>query len=212
MDSEQLGHRLGHVYWIGGGSGGGKSTISRRLAARHGLRVYSTDEAMTDHGDRCDPADCPFLAAFKNMDMDDRWVNRPPQTMLETFHWYRGESFSLIVEDLLKLPSSQGIIVEGFRLLPHLVKPLLGRPNQGVWLIPTPEFRLSAFKSRGTLWDIAQKTSHPERALDNLLRRDEMFTARIEREAADLGLPAIRIDASISENNLTNLVRSQFGL
>jgi 2-phosphoglycerate kinase len=42
--------RLRHVYWIGGGSGAGKSTIARRVAGRHGLRVYATDDAMRDHG------------------------------------------------------------------------------------------------------------------------------------------------------------------
>jgi adenylylsulfate kinase-like enzyme len=41
--------RLGHVCWIGGGSGSGKSTIARRIAAGQGLRVYSTDDAMSDH-------------------------------------------------------------------------------------------------------------------------------------------------------------------
>jgi dephospho-CoA kinase len=40
--------RLRHVYWIGGGSGAGKSTIARRVAGRHGLRVYATDDAMRD--------------------------------------------------------------------------------------------------------------------------------------------------------------------
>jgi hypothetical protein len=72
------------------------------------------------------------------MTMDERWVNRSPQTMLDTFHWFRGECFGLIVEDLLKLPPDQAIVVEGFRLLPELVKPLLSHPNQRLWLIPTP--------------------------------------------------------------------------
>lgn len=36
---------LGHVYWLGGGTGAGKSTISRRLADRYGLRRYDTDRA-----------------------------------------------------------------------------------------------------------------------------------------------------------------------
>jgi predicted kinase len=36
--------QLKHIYWIGGGSGAGKSTIARRIAAEHGLRVYSTDD------------------------------------------------------------------------------------------------------------------------------------------------------------------------
>ena len=44
--------RLRDVYWIGGGSGAGKSTIARRLAARHDLRLYATDEVMADHGHR----------------------------------------------------------------------------------------------------------------------------------------------------------------
>jgi len=26
--------------------------------------------------------------------------------MLETFHWFRGESFGLIIEDLLRLPGN----------------------------------------------------------------------------------------------------------
>ncbi len=120
--------RLGHVYWIGGGSGAGKSTIARRLAARHGLRLYATDEVMRDHARRSTIADSPLLAGFAAMDMDERWVSRSPEAMLETFGWFRGEGFGLIVEDLLRLPDQPGVIAEGFRLLPRLVQPLLAGP------------------------------------------------------------------------------------
>ena len=41
--------------------------------------------------------------------------------MFKTFHWFAGEGFELIVEDLLALPKEQPILVEGFRLLPRLV-------------------------------------------------------------------------------------------
>jgi adenylate kinase family enzyme len=40
--------QLQHVYWIGDGSGAGKSIIARRIAAQHGLRVYSTDGMMAN--------------------------------------------------------------------------------------------------------------------------------------------------------------------
>src|SRR5690349_16643909 len=83
--------RLRHVYWLGGGSGAGKSTIARRIAASHGLRLYATDPVMSDHGRRCAAEDTPFLDRFRTMDMDERWVNRSPELMLETFHWFRGE-------------------------------------------------------------------------------------------------------------------------
>ena len=85
--------RLRHVYWIAGGSGAGKSTIARHLAARHGLHHYATDDAMSDHASRSSSEDCPFLSRFMAMSMDGRWVNRSPRTMFETFHWFRGEGF-----------------------------------------------------------------------------------------------------------------------
>jgi hypothetical protein len=99
--------RLRHVYWIGGGSGAGKSTIARRIATRHGLRLYVTDDVMADHAGRSAPEESPFLAEFAAMDMDERWVNRSPETMLETFHWFGGEGFGSIVEDLLAFRASR---------------------------------------------------------------------------------------------------------
>src|SRR5262249_49977033 len=64
--------------------------------------------------------------------------------------------------DLLALPADQGIIAEGFRLLPHVVKSLLHDSSHGVWLIPTPEFRLAAFESRGTPVERPQQDQQPE--------------------------------------------------
>jgi 2-phosphoglycerate kinase len=203
---------LRRVYWIGGGSGAGKSTISRRLAARHGLRLYLTDDVMPDHARRSTAEDCPFLSEFIAMDMDERWLNRSPETMLETFHWFRGEGFGMIVDDLLRLATEPGVIVEGFRLLPHLVKPLLAVPGHAVWLLPTPEFRRTAFDSRGSLWKIAGKTTDPERALRNLLERDEMFTERLREQAKTLELHVIEVDTTMTQDDLAERVTEAFGL
>jgi hypothetical protein len=204
--------QLRHVYWIGGGSGAGKSVIARRLAARHGLRLYATDDAMADHASRITPADCPSLSDFIAMDMDERWLNRSPETMLETFHWFRGEGFGLIVEDLLRLPGEPGVIAEGFRLLPRLVRPLLAEPRQAVWLLPTPAFRRAAFASRGTTWQIACRTSDPQRALRNLLERDRMFTGRLCGEARRLGLRVIEAGTTMTEDDLAGRVTEALGL
>jgi hypothetical protein len=204
--------RLRNVFWIGGGSGAGKSTIASRLASYNGLRLYATDDAK-DHAGRTTADDAPALAEFIAMDMDERWVNRSPLTMLETFHWYRGEGFGLIVEDLLRLPSHPGVIVEGFRLLPHLVKPLLATPRQAVWLVPTPQFREAVFDGRGaTAWGFVAKTSDPPTALRNLLERDRMFTERLAREAEDLGLTAIAVDGATTEDDLAHRVGEALGL
>ena len=204
--------RLQHVCWIGGGSGAGKSTIARRVAAQYGLRVYATDDAMADHARRTTAEAAPLLGAFMAMDMDERWVNRSPQTMLETFHWFQGEGFDRIVEDLLCLPR-EPVIAEGFRLLPRLVAPLLSEPARAVWLLPTPDFRRAVIEGRaGSATDFLARTSDPERALRNLLDRDRMFTDILRAETARLELPAIEVDATISEDELASRVAERFGL
>jgi hypothetical protein len=133
--------------------------------------------------------------------------------MLETFHWFRGEGFNLIVEDVFRLPRASGVIVEGFRLLPHLVKPLLSVPSRAVWLLPTPDFRQAVIEKRGgSAWGFLAKTSAPKRALHNLLERDRMFTDVLREETTRLGLHAIDVDTTMTEDDLTRRVTDVFEL
>jgi 2-phosphoglycerate kinase len=198
---------------MGGGSGAGKSTIARRVATQHGLHVYATDDVMADHAHRSTNEDSPLLHRFIAMDLDERWVNRPPKTMLETFHWFQGEGFNMIIEDLLRLPGEPGVIVEGFRLLPSLVKPLLAGPAHAVWLLPTPDFRQAVVESRrGSPSGFLARTTDPGSALRNLLERDRMFTDILREETARLELPAIEVDATMTEDDLAERVTEVFGL
>lgn len=204
--------RLSDVRWLGGGSGAGKSTIAGRLAESFGLRVYSTDESIQAHLARTTSASHPLLHAFSAMTMDERWLKRSPAVMLETFHGFQGEAFELIVEDVLALPSDRPVLVEGFRLLPRLVAPLLSRADRAVWLLPTPGFRQAAFESRGTTWQIAGRTSDPETSLQNLLRRDALFTDDLGAEVDALELSSIRVDVGMDLGGTTELTRRALGL
>ncbi|GAA2232069.1 MULTISPECIES: hypothetical protein [Streptomyces] len=202
-----------HVFWLGGGSGAGKSTVARRIADRHGWRLYATDDVMADHARRTTAQEAPLLHAFLAMDMDERWVDRSPRTMLETFHWFRGEGFGLIIEDLARLPRDTPVVVEGFRLLPHLVRPLLTDPQHAVWLLPTPAFRRAVFARRATAGaGFTQRTGDPERADRNLAARDALFTERLREETTRLGLPALTVDGTMTEDELTERVGAVFGL
>lgn len=213
MRRESGGERLPHVYWIGGGSGAGKSTIARRLAAQHGFHVYATDDVMADHARRSTKENSPMLHEFMAMDMDERWVNRSPRTMLDSFHWFRGEGFNLIVEDLLRLPDDAGVIAEGFRLLPSLVAPVLAEPSHAIWLLPTPAFRQAVIESRGgSASGFFAKTSDPERAMRNMLERDRMFTEVLRSETTRLAMPTIEIDGTMTEDDLVTRVTTVFGL
>jgi 2-phosphoglycerate kinase len=197
---------LRHVRWIGGGSGAGKSTLAARIAASHGIDVYPTDEAMAAHAGRADPATSPHLQRFLAMTMDERWVDRTPAEMLATFPWFRGEGFDLVVEDLGARTGDRGVVVEGFRVLPHLVRPLVTDEHQAVWLLPTPAFRELAIVERGTGWEFLDRTSDPARARHNLLERDRLFTDRLRVECEAAGLAAIEVDVGTTEHQLAEVV------
>lgn len=191
------GATLDHVRWIGGGSGAGKSTLASALARTFGLGVYSTDEAIAEHSGRLGP-EAPLLQEFQRMSMDERWMLRDPATMYRTFPWFHGEGFDLLVEDLLALPRASVTLVEGFRLLPQLVLPLLTDLRHGVWLFPTKAFRQAAFTARDGDAAFWTRTTDPDRALTNLLERDRMFSNAILAETTRFGLNAVPVDGTTS--------------
>lgn len=207
----RAGAGLQHVRWIGGGSGAGKSTVARQRAADHGLRLYHT-EPFSKFVARADPGATPLLHGFMAMDMDERWVNRPPEVMLQTFHGFQGEGFDLVLDDLRALPPDPPVLAEGFSLLPRLVAPLLSRPRQAVWLLPTPEFRRAAFDSRGSTWTIPNKTSDPQRALANLLVRDRLFTEELRAQARASQLQTVDVDGSVGVAESVARVGEALGL
>jgi hypothetical protein len=208
---DRAGADLQHVRWIGGGSGAGKSTVARQLAADHGLRLYHT-EPFSRYVGRADAGATPLLQEFMAMDMDERWVNRSPAVMLETFHGFQGEGFDLVLEDLRALPPDPPVLAEGFSLLPRLVAPLLSGPRQAVWLLPTPEFRRAALESRGSTWTIPTKTSDPQRALANLLARDQLFTEQLRAQARAARLQTVDVDGSLGVTESVARVGEALGL
>jgi hypothetical protein len=182
------------------------------LAAANCLQLYDTDAAIADHVRRSNPAVDPLITAFVAMSMDERWVQRSPQEMLATFPWFRGEGFDRIIEDVAALPSEPSVLVEGFRVLPRLVAPLLSQRQQAIWLIPTRAFRRAAFEARGTLQAIAARTSDPARGLANLLVRDALFTDEVARQAMELDLELIQVDVGEPAESLIGRVADSLGL
>ena len=168
---------------------------------------------MPDHAKRSTPEDCPLLHKFMAMDMDERWVNRSPKEMLETFHWFRGEGFGMIIEDILSLPKEPGVIVDGFRLLPHLVKPLLAVPSHAVWLLPTPEFRQAVVDSRGGRnGDLSGKQATLSGPSATCLSATPCSPTVSDEEAQRLGLNTIEVDPTMTVDDLAGRVSEAFGL
>lgn len=199
---------LAEVHWIGGGSGGGKSTIARLLGRRCGVPVLHTDDLIRAHAAAL--PDRPLISRFVAASIDERWLG-DPAAMLDAFPWFAGEGFELLLDDIRALTPGP-LIVEGFRLLPRLVAPLLEGDARAVFLLPTPQQRLAAFDGRTPAESFWTGTSDAALALRTLLERDRLFTQRVGAEAVLLGLPTLRVDGTDPVAHTADLVAAAIGL
>jgi hypothetical protein len=164
------------------------------------------------HSERLEKTAAPLLERFCHMSMDERWVQCDPLTMYSSFPWFHGEGFDLLIEELCQLPTNRTILVEGFRLLPHLVRPYVSNPSHAVWLLPTTDFRQAAFRRRQDVGAFWMRTTDPDRALVNLLERDRIFSDKIADDVARNGLEALLVDGSRSVESMAEDMASRFGL
>ncbi len=188
-----------HVFWIGGSPCSGKSFIARMLAAKYGLQLYQTDSLEARP---VSPEHQPVMHYLSSLSGDELWL-RPVPLQVSTALEYCREEFGLALEDLRAIPSSPGIIIEGTALLPHCVVPLLTRPRQAIWLVPTAEFQRKFYPLRGE-WPqaVVSGTSDPAQAFENWMERDVRYGRIVARIARELDQAVIDVseEQTLAEN------------
>ena len=201
---------LSEVFWIGGGTGSGKSSVSIALAERHGLERYNYDwHDARDHSDRTRPDRHPVRTAFLAMSMDERWVLRTATDMADAEIVEFAERFELVLEDLAQMDAPH-VIAEGFGLLPELVAPVLTDRRRAIFLLPTPATRERNYASRG--WAGIDGTSDHARASRNKLDRDALLTEHVRRTARSHDLATMELDGSQPLDAVIAAVARHFGL
>ena len=129
------------------------------------------------------------------MTMDERWVLRGPDEMARQSIAQNSEDrFPMVVDDLLRLPGTGAILAEGAGLFPAQVEPLLSDARAAIWLIASPELIRQVRSVRGEGRGVADLTSDPPRAFENLVARDVLMAQYIRREAEQRGLTIVDVD------------------
>jgi hypothetical protein len=197
---------LDHVLWLGGSACAGKTTVARRLAALHGLAVYSCDEHFEDHRQRASPERHPCFHRLMDQSPAELWARPGPELARDLLLFY-GDEFAMAAEDLRQIAGP--VIAEGAGLLPVLVAELAGR-GRAAWLIATPGFRRERYPRRGPfVAELLGRCPDPEQAYANWMARDDEVAAGLAAEAAALGLPVVTVDErSVVEATAARVARA----
>jgi hypothetical protein len=201
---------LAHVLWLGGASDSGKSTVARLLAERHRWQIYPCDFHEHNHLiARADPVRHPTIYAEFQKTFDERWVDPTPEELFRGVLATNDERFPMICDDLRAMPAWPPILVEGPRLFPRLVAPLLADPHQAIWLLPTPEFAQASMARRDKPQG-RQASRDPERFRENFLRREALLADYTRQEVLAAGLPMIEVDGTRDAAGVAALVEAHF--
>ena len=177
--------------FIGGGTGGGKTTTARALAARHGLRLLPVDACWYEHAERAgETAPAP----------DVQWLEWSPATQAADFERISRLMLGYVLDDLPSLPEQPAVLVEG----PQVVPDLLPDAAYAVFLVPTPEFQRASLSPR------PMPSSDPARALANRLVKDRLYADRVAELARERGFIVVDVDGSRSTDELCALIEDAF--
>lgn len=211
----ELARRLGHVRWVAGGTGAGKSTVVRLLAEQYDLQVYDGDAAGHDHAQRCTPERHPLLWELARLPLEERYAGRTGAEVFQSMPSLHGETFGFVLEDLLGLPADRIVLVDDFSVLPRDVAALLSWPEQAAFLLPAPEFRRTSLAGQYADPERARANwgeADPDEALEVRMARDALWDAEVRRQAEELALPTLNVDGTRTAEDLAAELSARFRL
>ncbi len=205
----QLRQDLSHVLWIGGATDAGKSTVALLLARCHGLQLYNYDRTDLPHHQLLAERSEEYRR-FLDATLEENWVLSQPETLVQRAIQSFRDRWPLVINDLLALSRDTIVLAEGFGLLPELVAPMIESKHQAIWLVPSYDFKLASMKRRNKP-SFASKTSDPERARDNLLKRDMLLAENVKLQAQAYGQAIYEVNGTRSAEEFATMLEEYFG-
>ena len=207
---DKNGPKLSHVLWLGGASDSGKTTIAQILGQKNRWQLYLCD--MHEHNHliaRSQPDLHPVTYNNLSKSIDEKWIFTTPEEMFQDIMSTNNERFPMICYDLNVMPSKPIILVEGPRLFPNLVQPMLSDIHQAIWLLPTDEFAENSASQRDKP-KMRYESCNADLFKSNFFERERLLRNYIRKEVFSLKLPYIEITGIESVDIIANKVELHY--
>ncbi|MDA0744945.1 MAG: hypothetical protein O2954_00360 [bacterium] len=144
-DLENIRRDLSHVYWIGGSSRGGKTTVARALGKEFDFSIYHHDEKWLngEHTSKADPERHPTMFHYRHLynfyksrsALIEAFMSMGPvEHLIEDQFKFWVEEFEMVIDDLYEMPRDKPIVAEGMGLLPEQICQV-ATPHKSVCLL-----------------------------------------------------------------------------
>ena len=179
-----LKHFLKKVYFISGSACGGKTTIARRLSAKHNIELYNWDERFAQHKRLSDSIHQPFMN--KEWASWEEFFRRPPSDQSVSNSILEQSKISII--ELLTVSQDKPIMVDGIFHSKILEK--VSSSDRVVFLMADMAAIRSDFFDRADKDDMVrciEALGDPEQAKENVFRSIEYTLSRQIQDAKSSG-------------------------
>lgn len=194
------------IFYIGGSPCSGKSTVAAALAEQYGLTYFKVDDYLEDFISRGASAGLPVCQRILRMSADATWLRPPSVQCREEFDFYA--EIAPFMANRLAALNAPRVIAEGAAFLPRLMTDAA----HYIAITPSREFQISRYRERPWVPHVLRDCTDQELAFANWMERDALFAEEVRRQCAQLGLPHLLTDGTISPEARLRQVTAHFQL
>ena len=200
-----------NIYYIGGSTCAGKSSVAEILSKKHDLYYFKTDDFLDKYMQAGARKGYPVCRKTAGMSAEQIWMREPLLQCREEFDIYR-EIFEFVAADLDRIEWKGGIITEGTAYLPELMKQFGVPGSRYIVITPTKEFQVIHYRKRAFVPLVLEGCSDKEKAFRNWMDRDVLFAQEVRRQCHKENYVSVINDGNMDLDELANLVAAHFEL
>lgn len=200
------------VYYLGGGTCCGKSTVTALIVKKYGFTLYKLDDYIFDYLEQLAKGGDEIAIKQMNHTMQEMWLGATPSDMsAEETQLYRA-MLPLAQQAIASLPRQAHILAEGAGFLPALMHAAGVQPGFYACIVPTPAFRRAQYAKRSWIDEYLDSVSDKDAAFQNWMRRDDLLSETALADARRFGYPVYVVDGAEGLQETAAFVERAFRL